>query len=322
MKQNERNAVRLGLLFILILFSILVPVVSAYAETPYQDGYYVQQRDKIFLNHTYDLSGAIGFEVKFAWWDSNHQVGYSEPQKIVDVSSFTHKFRVDNTKFCLGDWYQWEGYIEKKPVLAFTIIPEDPVMIASVDPDETKEPVQTIAVWTTQQQGFGWGGNAYTPTPTPTPTPEPTDIISNVTGNVSSSGARKIDVSHLNRSVVIVDNESYVEEINITYNDPVVTITPKVPTIKGDSWIGDIGLLFIWGFFIIGFCVAGAVFVKYITGNKAADKKTEELAKNLYERFWEALRQKRIREALHLGYEFLTLKNEPDPAEQSGRWPE
>ncbi len=70
----------------------------------------IDQGGDVYLGEYINLQRIMGWNQELAHWNSNHIVGYDQPDIVVDASGWRSKFYIDPLKFsAYGDWYEWGG---------------------------------------------------------------------------------------------------------------------------------------------------------------------------------------------------------------------
>jgi hypothetical protein len=91
-------------ILLLVFCSILITHVTANCVVE-------KQGDVVYLGEYCDISKVLGWQNQFAWWASGEPEG--NPQRVVTVNGFMYNHYIDPSKYTVGTWYKWEGYIER-----------------------------------------------------------------------------------------------------------------------------------------------------------------------------------------------------------------
>jgi len=74
----------------------------------------------VYYGDTIDCVGVIGFNQTIAWWQKNRDPSFEQPDRVIEITN-PFSFHIDTT-MDPGDWYQWEGFIERKAIVAFVVM--------------------------------------------------------------------------------------------------------------------------------------------------------------------------------------------------------
>jgi hypothetical protein len=100
-----------------LIIAITMYISIASAVTPGLD---IQQGATVYYGDVVDVRGITGWTENISWWKSFNEPSIDPPDHIVTIDKF------ENYKITAilepGEWYQWYGENERKPVMVFYVI--------------------------------------------------------------------------------------------------------------------------------------------------------------------------------------------------------
>lgn len=79
--------------------------------TPVAAYYEVTQGDTVYMGETVDITRVVGWQQQFAFFYEGYPTG--TPDIIASAEGFQHKYYIDPEVYVVGEWYKWDGEIER-----------------------------------------------------------------------------------------------------------------------------------------------------------------------------------------------------------------
>jgi hypothetical protein len=106
--------VRVYIACILFILYLALPIGASAAVLHIEPG------APVYYGDTIDCASIIGFNQTIAWWQKNRDPSLEQPDRVIEITN-PFSFHIDATMEP-GEWYQWEGFIERKAVAAFVVM--------------------------------------------------------------------------------------------------------------------------------------------------------------------------------------------------------